>query len=180
MRTVLADGRKGRLASPRHEVTKDRVEGRGRRLRGVLREKRKDDEALDPRLFELRENGGNRRIPVAGGPVHRNPFALETAPELFGNRLRVNEKRRAFFRPDSTVALGRLRRTHAQNDAVENRPPLPLREFDHALVAQKLREIAPDGRSFRRVGRTRVEKKKGGALAVGHERRLQINRVPSF
>ena len=62
--------------------------------------------------------------------------ALQTPGQLFGLPARDGLQWPFVFLvvPDRGVILTLLPRTHGQDDEVQDRPPLPLRNFDDALV----------------------------------------------
>src|SRR5437868_8834032 len=64
---------------------------------------------------------------------------------------------RALVRPDLIVGFCRSFGACAQDDAVEDRLPCERMDFDHARIAQELREIMPHRAHFRRIGRAEVD-----------------------
>ncbi len=139
------------------------VQRGGRGGRAILRIERHQQDASDVLLGHLVEHTGHRRVAVAHGISHLH---MMTQPSHFsGNGLReVGRARlqgRAALGPDRGV-LGRgFGGTNRQNDAVEDQPPNRLGNFDHPRVAEKLTEVATQGRCRRRIGRAQIDEKDG-------------------
>ena len=136
-----------------------------RRLGGILREHGHDEDATDAVGLHPVEDGRRRRAAVAHGPVDRNPELSLKRP---GRAPRVHDERRAFVGPDASVSFGGLLRTRAQNDAVQNRPPLPSGKLDDAPVAEEFGQIAADGLFGRGVGAPRIDQKKRDFVRISH------------
>ena len=140
----------------------DFVETRRRSLRRILRKERHHEQAFNALFFDQSANARfHRGLPVAHRPDNAHAVT-QLLLELPSGFLRMNNEGRPFFRPDALIPLCGLRRTHAQDDAVKNRPPLPLRKFNHAAVRQEFRQILPHSARFRRLGRTGINEKKRG------------------
>ena len=149
----------------------DGVKHAGRGGGRILRVQRQDEDARGALGLQRIELAGDGRVAVAHGVAHQHRVACLAQPAaqqrgLLGRPVRQG---RALGRPDAGVFGGRLGRARAQDDAVQDGHPQQLGDLHHAVVTQKLRQIAAHGRGRGFVGRAQVAQQHSGAvgLAVG-------------
>ena len=158
----------GRLPAQPHERAEGLVAGRRRGGRGVLRIERHQQQAVAAPLLQRLDARGGGGVGVAHRPVDDDPLVAEPGRELLCLRARDGlERALVELRvPDLGVVLALAAGADGQDDQVEDRPPLPARQLDHALVGEELLEIAPHRPVAGGVGRAEVEQEDADAAAL--------------
>jgi len=133
---------------------------------GELRVGRNHQHAFDAVALELVKNTGDRGLPVAHGPGHkdiRRAGLPQPALEQLGLPLGMHLERRSFRHPDLGVLGRRFGRTQVEHEEIEDQPPDRARNLDYTRIPEKLLEVAAQCRSGRRLWRTEVHQQEGGA-----------------
>ena len=158
-----------RLPAHFHERAEGLIGGRRRRRRGVLRIERHQQDAIAALVHQRADAAVGRRIGVAHGEVDLDAVGhAERDGELLGLRARDGLERAlvALVVPDGLVVLAFAARAHGEDDQVEDRPPLPARHLDDALVGEELLEVAAHRPIVGAVGRAEVEQQHADAPAA--------------
>ena len=157
-----------RLPAQAHQRAEGLVARRGRGGGGVLRIERHDQQALAALALQMLDPGGGGRIGVAHGPVHDDALIRQQRGQLLGLRARDGLERPlvALPVPDLVVVLALAAGADAQDDQVEDRPPLPARHLDDAPVGEELLEVAAHRPIVGAVGRAEVQEQHADAAAL--------------
>ncbi len=156
---VMVRGQRPKRWLPAHrgERREGGIVGGGRRCGAILRVKRGEQDPLTAAGFHRLDRGRDSRIAVAHRMGDQHAIAK---PRLQCPRLPRSDcgERRSLLAPHLGIGMGALLWPGAKDDSVEDRLPRPGRDFDHALVAQKLGEIAPHRACIGRVGSAEIDK----------------------
>ena len=130
---------------------------------------RQDQDARCAVFLERIQLGRNGRRAVAHGWQHQHIVAPLAQPAAQQSGLAcgpVQQRGAVFFMPDGGVLGGRLGRTGAQDDAVQNRPPGELGNLDHTIVTEKLRQIRAHCGGRGRGRRAQIAQQDAGACGL--------------
>ena len=143
----------------------DRVVDRRHRRGRVLRVGGQDRHAAHSLGVQAVQDRADRGLAVA----HRDldAHARQALAEEAGLLAGVVHEGRALLQPDAAVLAGDLARTHAQNDALEDRLPQERAHLDDAAVGEELAQEGADGTGFGRGRRPQVHQDEGGAGFAG-------------
>ncbi len=141
------------------------VERRGRGAGRVLREQRRDEDAVAAGGPEAIQRFANAGIAVAHaeldrGEVRGEAQVLQPLTEVTRHQGllldAVQQQRRTLGRPDHRVFLRRARGPRPQDHPVQQQHPDGTRNLDDAPIRQELGEVSADGRGRRRVRRAEI------------------------
>ena len=128
----------------------------------ILRIERRDQYAIATGRLHARQPVADARIAVAHRPVDHH--AVQPSGQLFGLPARIKGQWRPILGPHQTIGVRRFCRPRVQNHPAQDRLPDDRGNLDHALVRQKLLEIAFDGLLVRRIGRAEVDQQQADFL----------------